>query len=375
MTLDAATEGDGPDILDVNAVLDTAEPDEQPEVETEAEEAPPEPKPAAKAKEAAKAPTPAKAAPAPAVEPDDLSDLLGESVTFTPETLKKGAARVIAQAKAANELISKSHKLWGTAEKHANKTKAQQEAIQRDKQTFGAQVQQFQAAFNALRTGDAKTALEGLRQLSGRDPVGWLEELNIHIASNGKKKPKAPEVLDLEQRLERFEQAERAREAQAEEQRAIAFIEQRHQQLSELANSSADDYPFVAEFATENPEVIGEALAAIIVRGAQRGVKVADAQALRMLEEQLAAQSEVSERARAKREKRTAGLVPESGTGSPSRQAKPGTTQASTVKGKSLSASAITAPAVKRELTDEELADDSADFLPPALLNWARGSQ
>jgi hypothetical protein len=352
-------------VLDVNGLLDAAEPDEAAEKETEEPSTPAAAKPADKAE-----PKPTKAPAAPA---DDLSDLLAEDATFTPDALKKGAARVVAQAKAAQELTSKAHKVWGTAEKFAGKAKAGREQLQRDQQVFSAQAQQLSAAFNAVRTGDAKTALEGLRQLSGRDPIEWLEELNVHIATNGKKKPKSADVQALEERLNRYEQAERARTAQIEERQAVQFVARREQELGELAASSGEDFPQVAEFAEENPQLVVEALVTIISRAHKRGVKVADADAVRMLEEQLQKQAELSERARTKREKRTTDSGSGSGTGSPSQQAKPAAAQAPTVKGKSLSSAAITAPAAKRELTDEELADDSASFLPPALLRFSRG--
>lgn len=370
----AATEAPATDPsheLDVNSLLNAADATPDEEV-TEVIE--PAAKPGAPVKPGAK-PTekPGEKKPAPAavpVEEDDLSDLLAETATFTPETLKKGAARVVAQAKAAQELVSKSHKVWGTAEKHARKVERDQQEIRLQKQTFGAQVQQMNAAFNAVRTGDAKTALEGIRQLTGQEPIAWLESLNIHIASNGKKKPKAPEILELEARLERYEQKEREKAVQGEEREAQTFIAQRHQQLATLATESEEDFPLVAEFAAENPSRIGAALADIIIESGRKNVKVGDLAAVRMLEEQLQHQSELSERARQKREKRTAGSVPERGTGNP---INPGTAQAPTVKGKSLSASALSAPAAKRELSDEELEEDSASFLPPALLNWSRG--
>jgi hypothetical protein len=370
MTVEATTEaeGTGPEILDMHALLDS--PDEPIEEEAEPEPAA-EAKPAKGKAEAAKPEAkPAPAAKAAAAPLDDLSDLLDEKATFTPDALKKNAARVVATAKAAQELTKKAHNVWGTAEKHLQKSERVKTEVHRDKQVFVAQVQQFQAAFNALRTSDAKGALEGLRQLSGRDPIAWLEELNIHIASNGKKKPKAPEVLELEQRLERFERAEQAKAAQAEERQALAFVAKRQEELAAAAAGAEEEHPYVAEFAAENPELIGEALANIIVHYAAKGRKVGDLEAVRMLEKQLEHQSDLSERARAKREKRTAGSEPERGTGNPS---KPGQAQAPTVKGKSLSVSAQTAPTVTRELTDEELTDDSASFLPPALLNWARG--
>jgi hypothetical protein len=371
MTVEATTEaeGTGPEILDMHALLDS--PDEPTE-----EEAEPEPAPEAKPTKGKAEPTKPEAKPAPAAKPaagplDDLSDLLDEKATFTPDALKKNAARVVATAKAAQELTKKAHNVWGTAEKQLQKSERIKAEVHREKQTFGAQVQQLNAAFSALRTGDAKTALEGLRQLSGRDPIAWLEELNIHIASNGKKKPKSPEILEMEARLERFEQAERAKAAHAEEQHALAFIARRHEELAATAAAAEEEHPYVAEFAADNPELIGKALADVIVHYSTKlGRKVGDLDAVRMLEKQLEHQSELSERARAKREKRTAGSEPERGTGNPS---KPGQAQAPTVKGKSLSVSAQTAPTVTRELTDEELTDDSASFLPPALLNWARG--
>lgn len=373
MTVEATQEAEptGPEILDVNGLLDAADPDEAVEEEAGPEEV--EAKTAAKgAKPEAK---PAKSAAA-AVEVDDLSDLLADGVTFTPETVKKGAARVVAQAKAAQELTAKAHKVWGTAEKHANKTKRDREQLQSDRRTFGAQAQQLSAAFNALRTGDAKTALEGLRQLSGRDPVAWLEELNVHIASDGKRKPKSKDVQELEERLERFERAERERkeaeETAREKQRAMAFVERRKGELAELATGSAEECPNVAEFMEENPALVVESLVELITRAAKRGRKVGDLDAVRMLEEQLQRQSELSQRAQ-QRKKGTADSGSERGTGSPRQQAKPGTAQAPTVKGKSLSASALTAPAVTRQLTEEELDDDSADFLPPALLRFSRG--
>lgn len=366
MTLDAATEADDTSAdLDVNAALDQAEADP---IEDEADETEEAPKPAAKGAPVPKAEAKPKAV-APAVE--DLSDLLAEGVKFTPETLQKGAARVVAQAKAAQELTSKAHKLWGTAEKHARKTERREGQSLEVQRTLNSQVQLFNASMNAIKSGDAKTALEGLRQLRGGDPVAFLEELNIHIATNGKKKAKAPELLEMEARLERFEQAERDRETRAEEQRALAFIAQREQELTALATEGEEDYPLVAEFAEENPETIGKALSEIIIHHARKGRKVADSDAVRMLEKQLQAQSELSERARTKREKRTADSGSERGTGNPSN---PGAANTPKVKGKSLSVSAVTTPTVNRDLTEEELAEDSASFLPPALLNWARGS-
>jgi len=365
----ATTEAEGPEILDMHALLDSAD---APEEETETVEEPPAAKPvkskAEPAKEEAKAAPAAKPA---ATALDDLSDLTGEGVTFTPETLKKGAARVVATVKAAQEMTKKAHNVWGTAEKHLQKSERIKTETHRERQAFVAQVQQLNAGFNAIRTGGAKEGLEGIRQLTGRDPVEWLEELNIHIASNGKKKPKSPEIVEMEARLERFERAEQAKAVQAEEQQAVAFIAQRREQLTEIAAGAEEEHPYVAEFAAENPGMIGKALVEIIVHHAKLGKKVADLDAVRMLDKQLEQQSELSERARAKREKRTADNVSERGTGNPS---KPGQAQAPSVKGKSLSVSAQTAPTVTRELTEEELADDSADFLPPALLNWARGN-
>ena len=373
MTVEAVTaEGEGPEILDMHALLDSADADEPAEEEAEAVAEQPAAKPAKgkpePVKPEAKAAPAAKAAAAPL---DDLSDLVGEGVTFTPETLKKGAARVVATVKAAQDLTKKAHNVWGTAEKQLQKSERIKAETHRDRQAFTAQVQQLNAAYNAIRTGGAKEGLEGIRQLFGRDPVEWLEELNVHIASNGKKKPKSPEILEMEARLERFERAEQAKAAQAEEQQALAFVAKRQEQLTEIAAGAEEDHPYVAEFAAENPGMIGQALVEIIVHHAKLGKKVGDLDAVRMLDKQLEQQSELSERARAKREKRAAGSEPERGTGNPS---KPGQAQAPSVKGKSLSVSAQTAPTVTRELTEEELADDSADFLPPALLNWARGN-
>lgn len=368
MTVEATQEtgaDTGPEVLDVNGLLDASEPDEA------AEEATEEPSTPAATKPAGKTPPADKPEAKPAKAPvDDLSDLIADGVTFTPETLKKGAARVVATVKAAQELTKKAHNTWGTAEKHLQKSERVKTETHRDRQTFTAQVQQFNAAFNAMRTGGAKEALEGVRQVFGRDPIEWLEELNVHIASNGKKKPVSPEVQQLREELAQI-RAEKQREAQqAEEREAVAFVARREQELGELAASSGEDFPQVAEFAEESPQLVVQALVAIIANGHKRGVKVADAEAVRMLEEQLQKQSELSERARTKREKRTADSGSERGTGNPS---KPGTAQAPTVKGKSLSSAAITAPAVRRELTDEELADDSASFLPPALLRFSRG--
>jgi hypothetical protein len=350
--------------LDINAALDQIEADPQPEDEAEAVEAT-EAKPAAK---------PGKAAAAPAAASDDLSDLLAEGVKWTPETVKTAATRVQTQAKAAQELVSKSHKLWGTAEKHARKVETREQRVQEVGRTLNSQVQLFNASLNAIKTGDAKTALEGLRTIIGSDPVQWLEDLNIHIASNGKKKPKSPEILEMEARLERFEQAERARAEQGEEAEAKRFVAQRKVELVEFAKSAPDDYPLLAEIAEENPRGVADSLASIITENAKRGRKVADSEAARMLEEQLQQQSELSERARQKREKRATDSGSGRGTGTPSQQANPGTAQTPHVKGKSLSVSAVQASSVKRELTDDELAEDAANFLPPALVNWARNA-
>jgi hypothetical protein len=302
-------------------------------------------------------------------ESDDLSDLLAEELDLTPEQLQAAVKRIRANAEKTQKLRTDAHKIWGTSEKRAKKLEKREAEIRHNQQVFEAQARQFNAAFSALRTGDAKTTLEGLRQLTGRDPIKVLEDLNVHIASNGKKRELTPEEIELKERIDRLEQTRQLETEQAEYNRAAQFVEQRKQQLAQGAITGEEQFPALADYAKDNQRQVGEALAELIVSAAREGRKLTDAEAMGMLDKHL---DELSQRT-LRRKNGTTDSGSENGTGIPGQKPKPGTAQAPVGKGKSLSVSAATAASVKRDLTEEELAEDAANFLPSSLVSWARG--
>lgn len=301
---------------------------------------------------------------------DDLADLLTADLKLTPEQVRQAAERIRKAAEKSSKLRSESHKIWGAAEKRAKKVARREQEFQANARHFVAERDQFVAAWNAVRSGDAKTTLEGLRSLTGRDPVQVLEELNLHIASNGKKRELTPQERELQEKLTRIERALETKAANEEQARINSFIAQRKTQLAQSASESAEQFPLLSDYAQENPQAIGDALAEIIIEGGKRGEKIGDAKAMRILEEHL---NELSQRA-LRRKNGTAGSGPEHGTGTPSQKANPGQASKPALKGKSLSVSSATAASAKRELTEEELQEDAANFLPASLVNWARGS-
>lgn len=301
---------------------------------------------------------------------DELADLLVDGLKLTPEQVRQAAERVRKAAAQAKKLRAESHKLWGASEKRAKKVMRREADYQANARMFAGERDQFVAAWSAVRSGDAKTTLEGLRTLTGRDPVQVLEELNLHIASNGKRRELTPQERELQEKLTRIERTLEMKAANEEQQKIDSFIAQRKTQLAQSASESAEQFPLLSDYAQENPQAIGDALAEIIVEGGKRGEKIGDANAMRILEEHL---NELSQRA-LKRKNGTAGSGPEHGTGTPSQKANPGQASKPALKGKSLSVSSATAASAKRELTEEELQEDAANFLPASLVNWARGT-
>jgi hypothetical protein len=131
------------------------------------------------------------------------------------------------------------------------------------------------------------------------------------------------------------------------------FVSQRQAQLGEVG-SDPDLFP---ELSVWEPNEIGEALAEVITRVYnETGKRISDLKAAKMLEQDLAE----------RRAKRGSGLETRAEKAKPDQAQSP-----PPQRGRSLAPGLSAQSASRRELTDDEIAEDAADFLPASLLRAA----
>lgn len=287
---------------------------------------------------------------------DDLSD----ERPWTPERIKAAADDIRGMQRHAQ-------RMWATEQSRAAKLEQKRseqlkefERFRVDREHFAAQ----QRLINSrLSSTDPNEVISCLGLLTGRDGAEVLEELNVALA-HGKKRQ--PSRLEREQatRLEALEQRERERLQQAEQARIDRAVEARKGELAQHVLDNADDYP---ELAMYEADEIGEALAEIKTRRHTAGRPVSDAQAAKILEADLQKRQRERE-AKAGVPQGTSGLAPRA-----ARAAKPEQAQSSPPqRGRSLTQSATQERVGTRELEDEELDGDAADFLPASMIAAAK---
>jgi hypothetical protein len=288
---------------------------------------------------------------------------------WTPERIKSAVH-------AARALHDKSVKMWSTTEKRLGKLQEARDSLVRAKEQFKVDVSQFQADVQACRKGDAKSRLAALGRLFNGDGAAVFEELTLELAQNGKKAEESPGEKRLRAELDELKARLKKQDDDAELARQEEFVAQRKQQLADMAGADGERWPLLAEHATDNPAGVGAALAEIITQEYHRskGRRVlTDEEAADRLEADLAQEDQINARARSKREQGPATLQknPERGTGSPRASESRTAPSSPPNRGRSLSPGLATAASHTRELTDEELEDDAADFIPAALLRMA----
>lgn len=334
----------------------------------------PDPKAAAKGKPAPVAASKAKVVEVekPA-EPGKLKEDFSDDRPWTPERVKAAAAE-------ARELARSAQAQWAREQKRADKLARDREEHLREKGQFKAIRDQFAVDFQALRSGDPKTKLMALGRLAGVDGAQLWEELTLEMVQTNKSRELTPgekalraEIAELKAKLAGDEQAKA-------EQNMASAIERRKVELGELGSSvqtvvdeeSGEEVeaPVYPELSLWSAEEIGEALAEVITRvyndrkrsgQPQRTWRISDAEAAQMLEDDLAAR-----KARRGAPQGVSGLAPRA------EKAKPEQAQSPPPKrGRSLAPGLSTQSASRRELTDDEIQEDAADFIPASILRAA----
>lgn len=358
--------GGGPGEFTLGDILGglNEEADAAAEVEEEEESAAPA-KPAAKAGAKGAKPAAAPAAKPKVVEnqkpePGQLKEDFSDDRPWTPERVKAAVGE-------ARELARRAQAQWTKESKRSEKLEVRRAEMLREQGQFKAIRDAFAVDFQALRTGDPKTRLAALGRLAGVDGAQLWEELTLEMVQGSKKRELTPGEKALKAELDELKGRlqNRARQEQAQEEDAL--ISQRKAELGELG-SDAELYPELSAF---EPDEIGEALAEVITRVyndrkerglPQRSWRISDAQAAQMLEEDLA-------KRKAKRD------APQGASGLGTRAVKPAKPEQAQSpppqRGRSLAPGLSTQSASRRELTDDEIQEDAADFIPASLLRAA----
>lgn len=287
---------------------------------------------------------------------DDLSD----ERPWTPERIKQAAEDIRGMQRHAQRMWATEQSRAAKLDQKRNEQLKEFERFRVDREHFDAQKRLINSR---LASTDPNEVIGCLGLLTGRDGAEVLEELNVALA-HGKKRQ--PSRLEREQatRLEALEQRERERLQQAEQARIDRAVEARKGEMAQLVLENADDYP---ELATYDADEIGEALAEIKTRRHTAGRPVSDAQAAKILEADLQRRQRERE-AKAGGPQGSSGLAPRA-----ARAAKPEQAQSSPPqRGRSLTQSSTQERVGTRELDDEELDGDAADYLPASLLNAAK---
>lgn len=270
-----------PELADASSMLADAI-DSLPELDTESSE-------------------PAKAAPTPAPEKRSATEqakpeasepkrkgawkineaLFAEAALATADGVKAAGAHVV---EGKREL----HRKWLGMEEREQRFKRTKDETLQLQQNLRAQAGLLQNNLQALRVGDARTVLSALQQLTGQDPVRWLEQLNIHVARNGKQTEVAPEVAEVKSELAQLRQEREQERLQLQAAREDQFVQQRLGQMVALAQSNAEQWPEVSRYARDNPNGVARALHTIKTEHYQRfGSAMDDDAAIGNLEQQI----------------------------------------------------------------------------------------
>lgn len=298
---------------------------------------------------------------------EEAEDDFGDDKPWTPDRVKKAAGQ-------AKELLAEAHKQYAAVEKRAAKDKREREKELTERRNFAAIRDLFNADLRALRTGDAATSLAAFGRMLGRDPIKAFEEYSLHVAKNGKSKQASEpseRELKLERKLEEL-QAKLDGDLQAREDADIDYrLSERKMGIGQLAAQMGEAAPIVAYYAAEDPAAVGERVATLITNFHKAGRKLSDEQAIAILEKRLQAHHQQTQRALGGKTGSPSGGVSGPATRA---QANPESARSSPAgKGRSLSVSLSTEVAPTRELTDEEQAEDAAEFLPSWAVNFGRG--
>lgn len=318
--------------------------------ETESTEAaPPEApeKPAPKGKEAKPAPArPKLVEPPEKPKPGELTEDFSDDRPWTKE-------RVKAAAEEAKRLARDAQRQWTQLRKREEKFSGTKESLLRERAQERAIREQLAADLQALRTGTPRVRLEALGRLAATDGLRLWEEIELDMSRGGKKAELTPGEQALKAEVDQLKATLSEREMRQELAKQQQIIAQRKAQLGELG-SDADLFPELSMF---EPDEIGDALAEVITRVYnETGKSISDLKAAKMLEQDLVA----------RKAKRGSGLETRAEKAKPEQAQSP-----PPQRGRSLAPGLSAQSASRRELTDDEIAEDAADFLPASLLRAA----
>jgi hypothetical protein len=342
MPAEAAPTGHGEFALgDVMAELNS-EPEET-AAETTTEPA----KPAPKGKEAKAAPARPKLVEAPEKpESGKLTEDFSDDRPWTKERVKAAAAE-------AQKLARDAQRQWTQLRKREEKFSGTKNQLLTERQQERAIRDQLAADLQALRTGTPRVRLDALGRLAATDGVRLWEEIELDMARGGKKAEMTPGEQALRAEVDQLKATLNEREMRKEIAQREQFVSQRQAQLGEVG-SDPDLFP---ELSVWEPNEIGEALAEVITRVYnETGKRISDLKAAKMLEQDLAE----------RRAKRGSGLETRAEKAKPDQAQSP-----PPQRGRSLAPGLSAQSASRRELTDDEIAEDAADFLPASLLRAA----
>lgn len=229
---------------------------------------------------------------APEAEPAEEQDaeaikpLTDEELGDLPEPTRKAIAARLEQARDSKRTHDKAYLKLKSRESKFNE---RVQGFNREKHATFALRDQLQASLNILRNGDGKAVLSAIQQLTGRDPHGIVEGINMSIV--GKKRPDAETqelrqtVTELRQELQSMrEEAKRAREQETHsraEQEAIQRL------VSSAKNASA--YPRLAAYTADNLQEVQAALVNIKIQAynSNGNIPISDHEACNHLESHL----------------------------------------------------------------------------------------
>lgn len=259
---------------------------------------------------------PAPATQTPAVAPAEALDfdaLLDDSKPWDQNRVRDAAQKMRAETQRIAADRRKATNMWAEAERKANRfarekdeTLAEKRAVQAERQLYGGLTQAFQS-------GDDRLILQALSQLTRRDGYEVVAGINRALTTEGKggppsREPWRQEIEGLKEYIARQQQTE-------QQTRETAMLEQAKDQVLTHAQQQSEARA-VQLFAQAKPEFARQLLADIKLNEfRRRGSAIDTATAIGILESELKAQFDLSQRAYGQTtgEKGTAGSGPGSG--------------------------------------------------------------
>jgi hypothetical protein len=215
-------------------------------------------------------------------------DPFSDEALKTPEGIKTARAKLLEERAADDVRRRKLDKFDIKLQKRYRELGEREHKISNDRDT----VRMFLKQIDLLKTGTTTQILEALGNITGKSGRKVWEELTQAALRDGKEPPEHPKLAELEEKNRKLQERLDQIEQQGGDERAKQrerFVAQRKREIGEAAGN-AETYPELSKYRAAGKErEIVSYVVQIKKAALDEGKNLTDAQALAMIEAEIAA--------------------------------------------------------------------------------------